>query len=88
MSGTAIVGWCIVGLITGFCAKTIMPRQRSSDAAVTILLGIAGAFLGGMIARLLHVDASRPDGGAIVAGIFGAIVVLVSYRAILQRRAA
>ncbi|MEW6638675.1 MAG: GlsB/YeaQ/YmgE family stress response membrane protein, partial [Actinomycetota bacterium] len=46
---TAIIFWIIVGLIAGALAKLIMPGDDPGGFIVTILLGIAGAFVGGFL---------------------------------------
>jgi uncharacterized membrane protein YeaQ/YmgE (transglycosylase-associated protein family) len=48
-----ILGWIIFGLIAGVIAKAIMPGRDPGGAIVTILLGIAGAVIGGFIGRAL-----------------------------------
>ena len=42
-----IIGWIIFGLIVGAVAKLLMPGRDPSGWIVTILLGIAGALVGG-----------------------------------------
>ena len=49
----AIIGWIVFGLIAGLIAKAIMPGRDPGGAIVTILLGIAGAVIGGFIGRAL-----------------------------------
>jgi len=44
-----IISWMIMGLIVGALAKFIMPGDDPGGIVVTILIGIAGAFLGGLI---------------------------------------
>jgi uncharacterized membrane protein YeaQ/YmgE (transglycosylase-associated protein family) len=57
-----IVGWIVLGLLAGLIAKAIMPGAESVGIIVTILLGIAGALLGGFLATALDlgdpIDAS------------------------------
>ena len=49
----AIIGWIVFGLIAGIIAKAIMPGRDPGGAIVTILLGIAGAIIGGFLGRSL-----------------------------------
>jgi uncharacterized membrane protein YeaQ/YmgE (transglycosylase-associated protein family) len=44
-----ILSWLVIGLIVGVLAKFIMPGRDPGGIIVTILLGIAGAFVGGYI---------------------------------------
>ena len=68
----------IVGLIVGAIARWFMPGVENMSWLMTALLGIAGSFVGGFIARLF----SKPADGAIVhpAGIIlsviGAMILL------------
>jgi len=48
-----IISWIIVGLIAGVLAKLIMPGDDSSGFIVTILIGMAGALIGGFVVGLL-----------------------------------
>ena len=88
----AILGWIIFGLIAGVIAKAIMPGRDPGGAIVTILLGIAGAIIGGFIGRALLGYGRTGDGisepGTImsmVLAIIGAIVLLAGYRLIRGR---
>src|SRR5689334_15138569 len=49
----AIIGWVIFGLIAGAIAKLLMPGKDPGGWIITIVLGIAGAVLGGWIGRAL-----------------------------------
>jgi len=79
-------GWIIVGLVVGAIAKLIMPGRDPGGMIVTIVLGIAGSLLGGVIGRALgFYGPDQPAGW--IASIFGAIIILAIYRATLGRRA-
>jgi uncharacterized membrane protein YeaQ/YmgE (transglycosylase-associated protein family) len=45
-----IIGWIILGLLAGLIAKALLPGDDPGGFIVTALLGIAGSFLGGLIA--------------------------------------
>ena len=68
----------IVGLIVGAIARWLMPGVENMGWLMTALVGIAGSFVGGFIARLF----STPADGAIVhpAGlilsVIGAMILL------------
>jgi len=82
----AILGWIIIGLIAGALAKLIMPGDDPGGIIVTILIGIAGAIVGGWLASLIGIG-----GGMIITIItatIGAIILLAIYRAIAGRRTA
>ena len=81
-----ILGWIIIGLIAGALAKLIMPGDDPGGIIVTILIGIAGAIVGGYLASLIGIG-----GGTIITIItatIGAIILLAIYRAFVGSRAA
>ena len=79
-----IIAWIIVGLIGGAIAKTLMPGDDPGGIVVTILLGIAGAVVGGFLAIALGISNGIDDFdvGSIVLAILGAMLLLVGYRAV------
>ncbi len=87
----AIIGWIVFGLIAGIIAKAIMPGRDPGGAIVTILLGIAGAILGGFIGRALFGYGGSGSGTepgmimSMVLAVVGAIVLLAGYRLIRGR---
>ena len=83
----AILAWIIVGLVVGALAKVVMPGRDPGGIIVTILLGIAGAFVGGAVGRALgFYDPGQPAGW--IMSILGAILLLVGYRAVAGHRTA
>ena len=83
-----IIAWIIVGLIAGALGKLVMPGRDPGGIIVTILLGIAGALVGGFIIQgLLGIGGGGFIWSIIVATI-GAVILLAIYRALIgQRRA-
>ena len=63
----------IVGLVAGLLARAIKPGNDAMGWIMTIVLGIVGAMLGGLIAGLIGIDA---DGGFIglIFSVIGAII--------------
>lgn len=84
----AIIGWIIFGLIAGAIAKLIMPGKDPGGIIVTILLGIAGALVGGFIGRALWGSPGVTGWGlySFALAIGGAILLLAIYRMIVGRR--
>lgn len=80
-----VLGWIIFGLIVGVVAKLIMPGRDPGGFIVTILLGIAGALLGGWVGRALGLYGPEDAAGFLMA-LAGAILLLVLYRMFLGRR--
>jgi uncharacterized membrane protein YeaQ/YmgE (transglycosylase-associated protein family) len=79
------IGWVIFGLIVGIVGKFLMPGRDPGGFIVTILLGIAGALLGGFVGRALGFYQEGEPAGFIMA-VIGAIVLLAIYRAVIGRR--
>lgn len=46
-----IIAWIVLGLIVGAIAKAIMPGRDGGGFILTILLGVVGAFVGGLIGK-------------------------------------
>jgi uncharacterized membrane protein YeaQ/YmgE (transglycosylase-associated protein family) len=84
----AIIGWIIFGLIAGAIAKLLMPGRDPGGFIVTILLGIAGAVIGGFIGRALWGSTGANDWsiGSFALAIVGAILLLALYRMFVGRR--
>jgi len=85
-----IVGWILLGLLAGIIAKAVLPGDDPGGIIVTTLIGIAGAVLGGLVARAL--DIGDPideffDLSTWLAAVIGAIVLLLVWRVITGRRA-
>ncbi|CAN5845619.1 GlsB/YeaQ/YmgE family stress response membrane protein [soil metagenome] len=84
----AIIGWIIIGGIAGALAKLIMPGDDPGGIIVTILLGIAGAFLGGFIMQSILGFGSGGFIWSIIVATIGAFILLAIYRLIIGRRTA
>ena len=80
-----ILAWILFGLVVGIIAKLLMPGRDPGGFIVTILLGIAGALLGGFLGRAMGLYGSNESAGWIVS-ILGAIVLLAIYRMMVRRR--
>jgi uncharacterized membrane protein YeaQ/YmgE (transglycosylase-associated protein family) len=78
-----ILSWIVMGLIVGVLAKFIMPGKDPGGCIITILIGIAGAFVGGFIASRLGLGSVTGfDIRSILVAIGGAVVLLILYRVI------
>jgi uncharacterized membrane protein YeaQ/YmgE (transglycosylase-associated protein family) len=82
----ALIFWIIVGLVAGALAKFIMPGDDPGGFIVTILLGVAGAIVGGFLASLIGIGGGGFIWTTIIATI-GAIILLAIYRAFAGSRA-
>ena len=86
-----IIGWILLGLLAGVIAKAILPGDDPGGIIVTAIIGVVGAFLGGLIARALGLGDPIDeffDISTWLAAIIGAIILLVIYRVVVGRRAA
>ena len=84
-----ILLWVVFGLIAGVIAKWIMPGRDPGGWIVTILLGIAGAFVGGIIGATVGFGGvSGFDIRSLLLAIGGAVLLLFGYRLVANRAAA
>jgi len=74
----------IIGLVIGALAKLIMPGKDAGGIIITMLLGVAGSFVGTYAGRLLGMGDSYQAG--FLMSILGAIILLFIYRLIAGRR--
>jgi uncharacterized membrane protein YeaQ/YmgE (transglycosylase-associated protein family) len=82
-----LIGWIVFGLIVGAVAKLLMPGRDPGGIIVTMLLGIAGALLGGFAGRSLGWYGPNEPAGFLMS-LVGAVVLLVLYRMMVGRRQA
>jgi uncharacterized membrane protein YeaQ/YmgE (transglycosylase-associated protein family) len=89
---SALLSLVVSGLIIGLLARFAVPGKDPLPLWQTILLGIAGSLLGGLVAGLLGVidgddtiDAGEA-GASFVFSLGGAIVLLIAYRKLVQKR--
>jgi uncharacterized membrane protein YeaQ/YmgE (transglycosylase-associated protein family) len=73
-----------IGLVVGAIAKLFMPGRDPGGILVTMLIGIAGAALAGFLGRAVGWYAAG-DAAGFIASIFGAVLLLVIYRAAAGR---
>ena len=81
----AILSWILFGLVIGIIAKLLMPGRDPGGFIVTILLGIAGALVGGFIGRAMGFYGEGQRAGWLMS-ILGAIILLALYRMLVRRR--
>jgi uncharacterized membrane protein YeaQ/YmgE (transglycosylase-associated protein family) len=83
-----ILSWIVLGLVAGFLAKLLMPGKGPAGFVVTILLGIAGALVGGYIGStfLGFGDVSGFDLRSVALAVGGAVLLLVIYGALKRAK--
>jgi uncharacterized membrane protein YeaQ/YmgE (transglycosylase-associated protein family) len=82
-----ILAWIVLGLIAGMIAKLIMPGRQRGGCLLTILLGIAGALVGGFIGRELGYGGVE-DFSWVSLGwaIVGSLVLLLVFGLLFKRK--
>ena len=80
-----ILAWILFGLVVGFIAKLLMPGRDPGGFIVTMLLGIAGALVGGFIGRAMGFYGPNESAGWLMS-ILGAVILLLLYRVAIRRQ--
>jgi uncharacterized membrane protein YeaQ/YmgE (transglycosylase-associated protein family) len=80
-----ILWMLIIGLVIGALAKLIMPGRDPGGVIITMLLGVAGSLVAGLLGRSLGWYQAGESAG-FIASIIGAIVLLALYRVVVGRR--
>ena len=76
----------IIGLVAGAIAKFFMPGPDPGGIIITMLLGVAGAFLATWLGQTIGwYDAGQ--GAGLIGAVLGAVIILIAYR-MLKRRSA
>ena len=75
----------IIGLIVGAIAKFLMPGRDPGGFIITMLLGVAGAFVASFIGDSLGWY-EQGEAAGFVASVVGAVILLAIYRAVIGRR--
>ncbi len=83
-----VIGWIFFGLIVGALARLLMPGRQPMGIILTILLGIAGSFVGGFIGTALsggEMSLANPSGW--IGAILGALLLLFLYGMMARKTA-
>jgi len=82
----SVIGWIILGLISGFIASKIV-NKSGQGFFMDIVLGIVGAIVGGVIFSALGIGGITGFNlWSMVVAVIGAIIVLVIYHWVSGRR--
>ena len=80
------LSWIFMGLIAGVLAKLIMPVRGPEGIITTILIGVAGAFVGGFIGSLLGLGkVTGFNTGSFLLALGGAVLMLILYVIVKKR---
>ncbi len=81
-----IAGWILLGLLAGVIARALVPGDEKAGCLPTVILGIAGSFVGGWIGRYVGIlpqtgpHSWMPSAGSLITASVGAIVLLALFR--------
>ena len=82
-----IFSWVIMGLIVGALAKFLMPGKDPGGIVVTILIGVAGAFIGGFLGAKIGLGTVTGFNlGSVALATGGALILLIIYRFVKRER--
>jgi uncharacterized membrane protein YeaQ/YmgE (transglycosylase-associated protein family) len=83
-----ILALLVLGLLAGLVAKLILPGRDPGGLIVTMVIGVVGAFVGGLLASALGFGGlSGFDLRTFVIAVIGSIVLLLIWRAVDRPRA-
>ena len=82
--GMGIIGTIVIGFIVGVLAKFLHPGKDNMGFILTILLGIAGAFVARFIGQAVGFYGPEDNAG-FFASLIGAVVLLVIYGMVVKR---
>ena len=71
----------VIGLIVGAIAKFLMPGPDPGGIFITMLLGVAGSWVGGYIANAL----GFVGGTGFIGSVLGAMLILFIYRLVRKK---
>jgi uncharacterized membrane protein YeaQ/YmgE (transglycosylase-associated protein family) len=82
------LSWIVLGLVVGVLAKWIMPGPDSSGIVMTIVLGVAGALVGGWLGTQLGMGSVTGFNlGSLAIAVVGALLLLFVNRKLRGRSA-
>ena len=85
----SIIAWILIGLIAGAIAKKLLPGRTSAGWFLTMLLGIAGALLGGWLGKVIF-GVDGVDGffslSTWICAVAGSCLLLLIYGAFTGRQ--
>ena len=77
-----IIGWLLLGLIAGALARLLVPGRDPMGWIGTMVLGLAGSLVGGLLADLIFDD----EAVGLIGSVIGAVIVLLVYNAVARNR--
>ena len=81
----SIIWTLIIGLVAGALAKFMMPGRDPGGFIITMLLGVAGAFIATWLGQAVGWYQAG-EGAGFIGAVVGAVILLVIYRFVVKRR--
>ena len=86
MHSMGLCGWIVFGFLAGLVARAIMPGRQSMGLIATTLLGVAGAFVGGLVVDLLRGGPMfRLEPTGFIGAVLGSLLLLLIGGALARR---
>jgi uncharacterized membrane protein YeaQ/YmgE (transglycosylase-associated protein family) len=82
----SIIVLILIGLVAGFIARAVVPGKDSMSIVATIILGIVGSLVGGLLLGLLTRGDDDFGPAGFLGSVVGAIIVLLIYNAVTGRK--
>ena len=83
-----LISWLVVGAIAGLLARRTVPGSDPGRSIVTVILGMAGASLGGFFVGVIGGSGTTEfDVWAVLVALLGAIALLYAYGLLVRRTA-
>jgi uncharacterized membrane protein YeaQ/YmgE (transglycosylase-associated protein family) len=76
---TSIIGWIVFGAVVGALARLVMPGRDPMGCVMTIVLGVAGSVIGGLLLGML-IGGRTTDPAGWIGSVLGAVLLLWLYR--------
>ena len=83
----SIIWTLIIGLVAGAVAKLLMPGRDPGGFIITMLLGVAGAFVATWLGQAVGWYQAG-EGAGFIGAVVGAVIILIIYRIVIKRRGA
>ena len=81
----SIILFLVFGLIVGALARLIVPGKENGGWGLSMILGVVGSFLGGMLGRVLGLYREGEMTGGFIMSLIGAIILVAGYHALARR---
>ena len=86
-----LVLWLVVGGVVGWLASLVMKTDAKQGIFLNIVVGIVGAFIGGLVISPLvgvpTINSGELSIGSVLVSLVGAIVLLALFNLLVNRRA-